>query len=655
MSEPPTHRERLIEHFASFARQERDALVRLYGAPTSNPDDLAEHFITAVDHVREVLLRELKVDSDAYRLMEDLAYDHDLLVDVSWSGRSARRRLFELGLVARPDTTHRAHQLEMVAAMAAVVAPLLRGMTTTIPTLLASRDAAYIARVAKSWDIHAPTPLEQVLRLSQHLASPDRGEDLVELLGAGDYVGAALMALELGGACFWQEVFGHDLDQNPEFGGNVVPLMRSDEREYERHIADTLLDHGVIFRLDEPDRAPLAVVPEELWSTLWTIGRAWMMEWTAVTFSDLSEGGQRRSLDVEPVDYQAALKWFVCEADRGSLAVADVGLTDGSIDRLVEVGGHDRDFWSGRTRLAIELSALRPRRSGEVVENPTFRRVLDLPRMPFIRQVLFDWCTGYVGFEADRGLCGAIGLDDTWRLEVITMLTQRKEFVPLWMQHPGVEARTTGCGCIRNAGDSEAEQLMMEVGLTNGLVWSAKLVWLDLLSFLEGQMWYPRALLVELLQLAAGFAIFSQLTHVLEEPNMSYYLPVQRASLACDEYCLPQFEGWFDTIVQGLLVPLGIGVLSEDGQYLWLQTAGLRVESPPGLPDDTRERLMQEIFADDALEFKVPVQAPSTLHRINEAPVDNWIDLDRPVQTIRAWLGDRAIARFDGRKLFVED
>lgn len=649
-----THRERLIEHFASFAGGERDAIARLYAAPSPRPEELARHFIEKAEVVRGVLRDQLPGDSDAYRLMEELAYDHDLLVDVSWSGRSARHRLYDLGLVARPEAGARTHELEMVGAIAAIVSPLLRGMASTVLTLLGARDDEYIARVAKTWDVFAPSPIEQVLRVSQHLASPDRAGDLVQLLGAGDYVGAALMALELGGACFWQEVFGHDLDQNPEFGGNVVALMRSDERDYERHLADTLLDHGVMFRVEEPDRAPLAIVPEELWSTLWTIGRAWMMEWSAMTFSDLSDAAVRRVFDQELVDYQAALKWFVCEADRGRLAAASERLTESSIERLVTVGGHDRAFWDERTRLAIELSALRPRRSGEVVENPTFRRVLDLPRGAFVRQVLFDWCTGYVGHAADAKLTAAIGLDDTWRREVIAMLTTRKEFVPLWMQHEGVEARTTGCGCIRNAGESEPELLMMEVGLTNGLVWSAKLVWLDLLSYLDDELWYPSAVLAELLQLATGFAIFSQLTHVLEEPNIGYYLPVQRASLASDEYCRAQFEDWFDTIMDGLLIPLAIAARSEDGESVWLRTSGLRVESPPGLPDDTRERVMQEIFDDDTLEFKIPHQAPATLHRIDELPAAEWIDLDRPVQTIRAWLGEREITRFDGRRLYAE-
>ena len=42
------------------------------------------------------------------------------------------------------------------------------------------------------------------------------------------------------------------------------------------------------------------------------------------------------------------------------------------------------------------------------------------------------------------------------------------------------------------------------------------------------------------------------------------------------------------------------------------------------------------------------------LRRIDGVPSGNSIELDRPVQTIRAWLGGPEITRFDGRKLFTE-
>lgn len=656
MSNPPTHRERLVQHFASFGVAQRRELAALYGARLSTAEGLAELFIGSPERVRAVIRERVLPSSPTYDLMEELAYEHDLFIDVSWSGAPARRQLADLGLVARPAPGEAPHELEMVGAIAAVVAPFLRGVATTIPTLLAARDDEYIDRVARAWDITAPTQIEKVLRVSQHLGARERADDLVTLIGAGDYVGAALMALELGGSCYWQEVFGHDLDQNPEFGGNVVAFMRSDERAYEQHIADTLLDHGVIFRLEADRQAPLAVVPEELWTSLWTIGRAWMTAWTSVAFTDLREAAVRRAHTPEHGDFQAELKWFACEADRGQLATDDEGhLTPASEAHVVAVGGHDPGHWRTRLQLALELSALRRRKSGELVENPTFRSLLDMPKLGFVRQVLFEWCTGYVGARADAGLPEAVGLDESWRQEAIAAIQKDGEFVPVWMHHEGVEAHTTGGGWLRNAGEADPEQLVMEMALTTGLIWLGKVVWLDLLSLLDSQMWYPKHLLVELLQLSAGHSTFSQLTHVLEAPNMAYYLPVQRASLMSDEFSAPQFEGWLDAILDGLLVPLGVAALSDDREMVWLQTAGLRIESPPGLGDDARERILQQIFDAPDFEFRVPRQAPSTLHRVDDGADTSSIDLDRPLQVVRDWLGSRPISRFDGRRLHVAE
>lgn len=649
----PTHRERLLEHFASFSASEREALAALYGATGPLPQALAERFITQPEVVRAVIAHELPEDSDARRLMEDLAYDHDLFLDVSWTGRGPRRRLFDLGLVARPARGQSTNQLEMVGAIAGVVAPLLPGVATTAVTLLAACDDATIDRVADAWDIHAPSRLERVFRVSQHLAAPQRSDDIVELLGA-DLLGAALMALELGGICFWQEVFGHDLDQNPEFGNNVVALMRSDERDYERHIADTLLDHAVLFRVESEGRSPLAVVPEELWPTLWEVGRAWMMEWISARVDDLRSSAARRMLTQEVEDFQATIKWFTCEADRETLAMSPAGPSEATTAHLTEVGGRTPEHWATRVRLAAELRALNLASSEwKLTSEPAFRSVLDMPKSSFVRELLLEWCTGYAGFDADAALPRAFGLDDVWRCEAIEFLDGRDEFIPRWMLHEGVDPNSTGSGQIRNPGESTPEQLEIEVALTNGIMWSAKLVWMDLLSMLESHMWYPREALIDVLGLTTGLAVFSQLYRVLEEPNMGYYLPVQRASLLLDDFSVSHFTDWFDAILDGLFVPLGIAVVEEDG--VWLDTTALRIETPPGMVDDNRRDVLRAIFDAPDMPFEIVRPHASTLHRVDTAPAGDTIDLDLPLQTVRDLLGDRRIVRFDGRRIFVDD
>ncbi len=249
----------------------------------------------------------------------------------------------------------------------------------------------------------------------------------------------------------------------------------------------------------------------------------------------------------------------------------------------------------------------------------------------------------------------ALGLDDEWRQEVGKFLRRRNEFVPIWMSHPGVEHRLTGCGYLRDGPPPGDERFMMEIGLANGTVWSAKLVWLDLLSVLEGGMWYPKTLVTELLQLASGLGIFSQLIHVLQEPGMAYYLPVQRASFVSDHYQTPRFEAWVDDIVTHLFEPIGAGRASSDGASLWLDTTNLRVESPPGLPDDTREQLLGEVFGDPEFEFPIPTQTASKLHQVSDPADGEVIDLDLSFDQVCRMLGDREVERFDGRRLWLSE
>lgn len=654
MNELSSHRRRLVDHFGRMDPEMRTQLARRYDASAEDAVALAQRFCEAPEAVRTVVATAIEGDEDAQKLIEALAFDHDLLVDIGWASRSARTTVKELGLAVRGDPDAGPLEHEMPAAIAAVIAPLLQGTFTTIPTLLGACDAERVARVASAHGVHADNNVETVLALSEWFAAPERTDDLVMMLSNPEYLGAALMVLELGGICYWQEVFGHDLHENPEYGDNVVALMPSDEREFERHVADTLLDLGVIFRVEQEDSAPMVAIPEELWNALWMIGRNWLLEWTAQTSNDLGDQATRRLSEPPAGDLQPALKWLMCEARRGRLKASAGKLSADSRGYLRERGDFDEEQWEARLDLAMELSAIRVRKTREVIDNPTFRQVVDLPRPAFCRQVLFDWCTGYVGAGVDRALPVALGLDDEWRKDVVRFLRRRNEFVPIWMGHEGVEHRMTGCGYLRDGPPPADDRFMMEIGLANGTVWSAKLVWLDLLSVLESGMWYPKTTIAELLQLATGLAIFSQLIHVLQEPGMAYYLPVQRASFVSDHFQTPRFEAWVDDVVHYLFEPIGAARIAEDGASVWLDTSNLRVESPPGLPDDTREQLIAEIFGDPEMEFRIPTQSASTLHRVSDPHEDSVVDLDLPLEQVCRQVGEHDIERFDGRRLLIE-
>ncbi len=653
MSEIGIHRAALVDHLGAFAESQRDTIAEKWGADDSAVPTLMRWVYDHFEDLRERVAAAFESDDDAMDVMQTLALEHDLVVDVGWAGRKARKRLVEYGLmsVGRGASGTSAEGL-MPAALAAVVAPLLVEVPSSMPLLLARSEVDHVERVAATHEVVGTTLLEKILTLSEWFAAPERAEDLPALLPTPEYVGPLLSALELGGMCFWQEVFGHDLHENPDYGSNVVAFMRSDDRDYERQVADYLVEAGLIFRVDEDPHPPLAIVPEELWNALWTIGRIWLMDWAGVGVEDALEQAVRRPHASAPEDLQATLKWFAVEADRGAIRAPAGIATDETMEHLVEVGGHDVSFWAHRLEIALELSALRLQRSGHAAENPTFRRVLELPRSAFARQVLFDWCTGYLGSTADARLGVALGLDDTWRREVVRYLKKYSEFTPLWLRHEGVELETTGSGYLRNAERSDEERLRMEIALTNGIVWSTKLTWLDLLSLLDDGLWYSRSALVEVLQTAAGLSTFAQLIHVLENPYLGYYLPVQRASVMSDSLQTPHFEAWFDELVDNLLEPLGVARFSDDGESVWLQASSLRVESPPGVNDEQREAIIREILQDPELEFRPPNSLPpERLHRVETAPEDGTIELDVPLDMIRQRLKGRVIVEFDGRRI----
>ncbi|MFU8807016.1 MAG: hypothetical protein ACNA8W_24625, partial [Bradymonadaceae bacterium] len=542
------------------------------------------------------------------------------------------------------------------AAMAVLLAPKLRGTRPSLPLLLGKESPERIAELAATYGIdERGSRVEIVLGLTEKLCEPGIIDTILELLPDPEWIAAGLMILELGGLCYWQEIFGYDLEETASPDRKVIPLMRSHERTEEQAIAKTLLDLGIIFRAeDENSPYPLVAVPEELWASLWQLGRDWLMEWTTSAYYSLGEQGVGRGREDDGLDLQSTFKWLILEADKAPLEVPGPEPSEASFAHLRDVAGQTDEFLRLAVDIGLEMQVLMTKGSA-LVAGPEHKVLLDLPRPAFIRQVLYEWCTGFAASHADAHLAQAVGLDDTWRRRMLGVLEERVEFVPTWMRYEGVPSHTTGAGVLRAAESGNDELLLLEMGFVMGFVWMIKLVWLDLLSMLEGGRWYPVGAITEMFQMVSCLGLFSQLVHLLDHPHLSLYLPVQRASFFTDAFHSTHFRTWTGELINDLLVPLGVASLSEDGEMVWLETRHLRIQSPPGWPDDQRVALLAELFGQDEVDFRIPNGRAGLLQVASDVSiVDGRLSLDGPIDELRQSLAGHKVKRFDGKHIFVD-
>lgn len=639
------HFERWVEFLAGFSREDRERLANLYGAPSSDARALGSYMCDQQEYVCEVVARAVG-PSETLELLQEIALEHDFDVPVLPSPIESRRTLVKLGILKDARASH-AH---MPGVWGVLLGPLLTGIRTSLLTLLGMRSTDELMLMAKTWDVVPKNRVDAILKLAECLSGPDALNEIAARLPDLDYLGASLVAIELGGVCFWQEVFGYELEE-ASADAKVVPFMRRDERAMERDIAETLTSLGVVFRIEDDDVVVL-VVPEELRHPIWELGRSWLLDWMADTFEAANLTAHRKE-EPRRHDLQAAMKWLSLEASAGSLGWHVDGLDESTLERLARVAGHDARYWEDKVEFGVQLGAffvegdhLRPARA--------FETTLDLAKPAFVRHVLLEWCTGFVGSKVDVFLPRATGLDDAWRKQMLKVLTRADEFIPLWMKSEGVEPLMTGAGCLRDLDDSSEETLVTELALANAVMWTTKLVWLDLVSMLGADYWYSLKALADLAQIVGAFAMFSHVSQVLEQPELGLYLPVQRASFMTDAFHANAFEMWVSDVIEHLLEPLGVAYRHPESGSIWLDTALLRIPSPPGLTDVYRATLMQEIFNDPSLQF--PVAGPNTLrlHRAESNGDPRTTGLDLPIAELREWLAGREVTQFDGQRLRVD-
>lgn len=647
----------LVEHFEGMPAHRLEALCETYEVDEQAADALARQWCQAPERVLEVLGDAL--GHRAWNALLDLAYEHDAAVDVSWLEPEIRSELAKVGMLQKGPIRHAWNDPDSVPGLiAAIVAPRFEQIRPSLPVLLGRLDRPELSDMAAEYGRSEDgSRVELLLRIHDVLGGPEAVEEILGRLPSPDWLGAALMTLELGGVCYWQEVFGYEVDERDQ-DTTVVPLMRNEERAQEEQIGDLLRRLGVIFRFREGESPWTNVaVPEELWGPLWTVGREWLLQWVDGAYRDLRGQNIGREAPAGAPPLQSVAKWLVCECQGEGVTVEEGDLSEESARRLESVASTDLPDWPTYLELSFELKVLRRDHQGWVLPGPECKKLLDMPAREFRRNVLYEWCSGFAGRSVDENLPEAIGLDESWRSQAVEILRARHEFIPTWMHAEGIPPEQTGSGCLRDEHDNPPEQLAAELSLVNGYVWGTKLLWLDLLSMLESGRWYPQGLLRELIQLSASVCLFSQVGYLLEDPRAWYYLPVQRSSFLTGPLHTDHFETWMGEVVERLLVPLGVAHHDPDDGLTRLETEALRIQSPPGWPEEHRLNLLRAIIGEEAADFETTPGGRRDLRQVVEAVAEDTdlVSLQTPVDDLTDACRDREIAEFDGRHLRLRE
>lgn len=645
----------LVDYLAEYPDDQLEQLAELYDAPAAEADAIARQWCQHPEAFLETIDEVFWMDS-VWEPLEELVYEHDAPMETDWMGMSTKTQLVEVGLLSSyVKSAFHDEPTVLPGAIAALLAPRMTETRPSLAILLGKQEESKLRRLADRYDLSdSGSRIEVILRLMDFFAQPQTLEMMIQRVPNPDWIGMAMMVLELGGVCFWREVFGYDHDEEEPEESNVVPLMRQEERHEEQRVAETLVDLGFVFRFEVPDSPhDMVAVPEELWGPLWGMGRGWLSDWVRQSYYDLSDRAVGREVDQPSANLQEVGKWLVCEAASGRLTLDD-GLPDSEeMERLEAMGQGARVDFEPCFRNLFDLSILRRGLDGFVTLGAEYRKLLDMPEQRFARNVLYEWCGGFVGRAFEQQLPKAVGLDEEWREQAMEILQARHEFIPHWMSFEGVPQERTGAGCLRETTDNTPQLLSEELGLANGYVWSAKMIWLDLLSLLEDERWYPFDGIVNLMQMCASVCLFSQVGRLIDQPRAYFYLPVQRTSFLTDPFHTSAFEQWIDDVVDGLLVPLGVAQRDTDEERVRLQTGSLSVDSPPGWSDRERRALLEDILGPDFGELDLREGRSSGLHAVQQPPAadENEVPLELEIDDILKAARGREVASFDGEVL----
>jgi len=625
-----------VEQLGDFTADHRQSLGRLYGISDATPEGLAQGILKDPERLIEVVQQEV-VDSPSWGLLQDLVFDHNMLVPIPRGSKKAAKQLSKLGLISVQGD-----ECFMTGVVASMLAPLVPGTPSSCIVLLGMTSSEQLERMARWWKVKPKHRMAMVLELAELMTRPGIGDSLIDLLPDPEYLSPAMLAVELGGVCFWQEVFGFESDSET----GVLPLIRRDDLAMEKEMSSTLRDVGIVFKIHEGPQSML-VVPEEYWPALWEVGCTWLRLWISESLETLHDQMVRR-LDERPDELQPVLKWILCEVEGRSWAWP--GDRTSLLLHLSSIGGRTPSFWGSRLDLGIELGVFATKSNRLIVEDT---QDLDANRGVFVRNVLGDWCLGEVAAHTETHVGKALGLDEVWRREVLKVLKKSGESVPSWLHSEGVESLLTGSGFLKDSLDTPKEVLMAEFVLAHDIMYSIRQGWLDLLSVMSPTYWYAKEHVLELFGMVACFELFSHVSHAIDGSGMAFYIPFQRSSLLMEPVHLESFRLWLDDTIEGFLIPLGVATQSPDGESIWFDTSALRVPTLSWMDEGKRIERVEQMFAGKKIEFSIPAEPEFRLHRVPELE-DHELGLEVPVHVMRSWLRKREIIRFDGRRIYTK-
>ena len=665
-SAPPrflTHQERLVEYFQSFTPAQRKVLSELYDVGSVEGEAIAQCWLKHPERVLEVIRQKVK-GSLGWRVIEETAMEHDLGLDLQWVPARQRRELERLGVFRILKEEHGGPVAMMPAAVAALLAGHIKGQRGSLILLLGKESSERIDELAGTWGLEGElSRVEKILELSNHFSGPDAIDEILEMLPTPDWIGDAMMVMELGGLCFWQQIYGYDLENGPAGGENVVPLMRRDERRHQQAVAEALQDLGVLFRMESEElEYPMVAVPEELWMGFWDLGLQWLTEWVVQALEVLDEVGLGGAPVAKRTSLQGIWKWLLCEAESERLRWKGEFFAPESLEVLEEVYvGESEADWEKWWQLGLAFRLFWPEKrrgkkdQGRIARGIEAEVLLDRSRQGFFRECLLEWCVGYYGQEADRKLGEALGIDETWRERALPVMETHSDMIPAWMHHPGVDSSTTGGGWLREPESGTEQMVLFEAVIASTFVVSTKLSWLDLLSLLEGERYYPVSALVELLQCCASVSMFTQLGVVLGQQPAAVYLPFQRSSFLMDAQHQARVQEWVEDLFDHLLVPLGVASYSEDRQSVSFEPLALRIQNPPGWPEEERERFIADVCGEEE-SFSIPDGRDGGLRQVAVVPgrEEKRVSAEVPLKELLALGKERVVECFDGKVLIFD-
>ncbi len=648
----------LVLHLSELPEVKHRGLARLYGVERPTSHELAELILARPAPVRRAVESRVR-GAQGWHFFREMVINHNRAVGVGGASRLQRAPLEELGLVATGVDEQGRQVATMPAGMAMIFAEEAQGHRASMPLLLSMQSEQEVRRLAEVWGIDASGSMgATILELADWYRSDEALEAIIAKLPDEDWLGDALTVLELGGTCFWPQVFGFDAeDHGPQGSNNVVPLMDRGMRRQQQQVAEKLLELGVLIRFElEVDELlpPLVSVPQELWGDFADKGQQWLEGWVHQALAGASHHGSPTSSSLAPGGLNGVAKWLCLEAEAGHLEVDENRLSAESEQHLEQTYGGQRPFDGERIVQWMRHIKVLEADEGQLRVNDGKAAGLDEDKGLFEEALISNWVAGSTGSGADEKLAQAIGLDSDWQHHIRSRRQIFGALMPQWMEVDGVATEATGAGCLRDPGMGPKEVMQYELMMTIKYAARTKLLWLDAMSRLPKGKAIPQIGVVDLLRTSAAYCCFEQIREVLRSHPSQIYLPFQRASVLMDPRHLQAMEAWVEDVFQRLLVPLGVADWDGEQEVVRLNHEALAIDLLPEWVCDDAPRASQAIFeAFDEQHDEGPAAVSLRAVEGGEEAAEG-VPVTWALEELRHRLSGRPIASFDGEYLHPE-